>query len=410
MLTAVRDLATDILGPLGASRAQRAVVEAYAEVSFRSNGKVIRPDGLIRVDYGKTTWTTLLEFKTGTSVLDAEQINTYWDVARAEGFDHLITISNEICTIPGEHPTNGLRVRANSPVKVTHLSWTAILTSAIKIRQHRGVDDPDQAWILGELIRYLQHPASGAMAFSDMGQSWTGVRDDARTDSLSKRDPSVADIANRFDQLLRYAALVLGSEIGEDVVPAFPKTQRDPRKRVAHLVDELCSSGQLTGALRIPHTVDDLEVIADLRAQTLAISASVSAPLDRGGRARITWLVNQLASSSGDLTIGAYGKGARTPIETTLSKVRDDRSALIGDDKKDPARFTLISYSAMGRGRKSGKKTAGFIESILDAIGEFYENTLQPITPWQPRAPRRIAPEPARDDPAEVDIVDGVAE
>ena len=44
-------------------------------------------------------------------------------------------------------------------------------------RIHRGVDDPDQAWILGELIRYLEHPKSGAHDFHDMGGSWTSVRD-----------------------------------------------------------------------------------------------------------------------------------------------------------------------------------------------------------------------------------------
>ena len=34
---------------------------------------------------------------------------------------------------------------------------------------HLGVADPDQrGWILGELIRYLEDPRSGALEFDDM--------------------------------------------------------------------------------------------------------------------------------------------------------------------------------------------------------------------------------------------------
>ena len=32
-------------------------------------------------------------------------------------------------------------------------------------KEDRGIADPDQAWIVGELIRYLEHPNSGALQF-----------------------------------------------------------------------------------------------------------------------------------------------------------------------------------------------------------------------------------------------------
>jgi len=397
VLTAVRELSTELLSPLGASKAHKAVVDCFTEVTYRAGSRTIRPDGLIRVTYGKNTWTALVEFKTGDAALDAEQVNAYWDLAREHGYDHIITVSNEIAAIPGEHPTEGLRVRSNSPVQVTHISWTAILTSAIRIKQHRGVEDPDQAWILGELIRYLEHPASGALAFSDMGPSWTAVRDAAKTNSLSTRDDAVADISGRFDQLLRFAALTLGSEIGQDVAPALPRSQRDPKARIAHLVNSLCSDGQLGGGLRIPHTAGDLEVTVDLRGQTISVSTTVQAPGDKGGRGSATWLVRQLDDAPGSLVIEAYAKGARRPITTTLAEAREDRSTVIGDERVDPARFTLVLYSPMGPARKSGKRSSGFIESVLQAINTFYETTLQDITPWQPKAPKRVAVEP---DPA----------
>lgn len=226
VLTVARDLSIELLAPLGASRAQKATVEAFTEVPFKLNGRTIRPDGFIRVTYGQTEWTALVEVKTGDDTLQAEQVNNYWDIAREHHFDHVITISNEIAPVAGAHPTEGLRVRANSPVQVSHLSWTSILTSAVRIMNHRGVEDPEQRWILGELIRYLEHPASGVMTFEDMGPNWTAVRDEARASTLTKNSDGVSDIASRFDQLIRYAALRLSSDIGETVEPVLSRAQR----------------------------------------------------------------------------------------------------------------------------------------------------------------------------------------
>ena len=91
-----------------------------------------------------------------------EQLECYLDVAREQGFDAVITISNEIAPTPGAHPT-AVDKRKLKKVALHHLSWTQVLTEAVMQKEHRGVADPDQAWILGELIRYLEHPRSGAM-------------------------------------------------------------------------------------------------------------------------------------------------------------------------------------------------------------------------------------------------------
>ena len=245
VLSVVRDLSNELLTPLGASRAQRAVVETFTEVRYKQDGKIVQPDGLIRVSFSNSTWTALVEVKTSDNVLSAEQVNNYWDLAREERLDHVLTISNEIGPMPGIHPTPGLKVRTSSPIQVSHLSWPAILTTAIRIKEHRGVSDPEQAWILGELIRYLEHPASGALAFGDMGPNWVEVRDGIRAGTLNRRHDGVADVAARFDQLLRFGALKLGSEIGQDVIPMLAKSQRDPKSRLTTspiaLLGRVCS-------------------------------------------------------------------------------------------------------------------------------------------------------------------------
>jgi hypothetical protein len=395
VIEAVRDLSTGMSAPLGASKAQKAEVRCYTEVPFKlgAGKNASRPDGLVQITYGKSTWTALIEVKTGTATLDADQLNGYWDIAREQNFDAVVTISNEIAPSKDAHPTEGLKVRANSRVKVHHYSWTALLSMCEVIRDHRGVDDPDQAWILGELIRYLRHPNSGATAFDDMGPDWVAVRDAARDNGLRKSDPAVRDIAQRWDQLLRFAALRLEADIGESVTQQLPSAQREVSKRLQHLVEQVVTSGRLDGVLRIPNTVGDLELSVDLRARRITAAVTVPAPDDRGGRARCTWLASQLdADVDRRLVVEAYARNARTATTATLEQIRDDKDCLLGEDKKDPAKFRLVLTREMGVARRTGRTSPGFIDSVLALITDFYGTVIQDLTAWTPRAPKITRP------------------
>ena len=392
VLSVVRDLSIDLLSPLGASKAQKAMVETFIEVSFPGSGKRIRPDGLIRVSYGKSIWSTLLETKTGDNRLGADQVDAYWDLARKHGIDHVLTISNEIAPSEGVHPIEGLKVRATSKVGISHLSWTAIVSSAIRIKRHKGVDDPEQAWILDELIRYLEHPKSGALDFSDMGSHWVAIRDGARDGTLSTQSKGINDVVARWDQLIRFASLQLSAEIGEDVDSILPRGHRDPRKRSSALVDSLCTNGQLSGALRIPNTADDLHVEADLRGRRIMASLDVLAPQDKGARGRVSWLINQISSAPGGVVLEAYPKNARTGTFATLGQVREDRFALLDSERREPHRFKIVMREEMGTGRKSGSKNPGFIDALLNLINSFYGDVVQNISPWQPPAPKLTRP------------------
>lgn len=392
VLTIVRDLSIELLSPLGASRAQKATVEAFSEVAMALDGRKIRPDGLIRVSFGKASWSTFVEVKTGDHNLEPDQINSYWDLARAEGVDHVLTISNEIAPNPMSHPTEGLKVRSNSKVGVTHRSWTAILTTALRIQQHKGVEDPEQAWILDELIRYLQHPKSGALDFEDMGPNWVSVRDTGWAGDLTKRVDGVDDVCARWDQLLRFAALRLSSEIGDDVSLVLSRNQRGPKLRVSHLVDRLCRDGSMEGTLRIPNTAGDMQLRVDLRARQISAAMEINAPEDRGAVGRVTWLARQLDSAPQDLIIEAFPKNARTGTAATLAEAREERDALLDREKREPHRFHLLLRRNMGMGRTTGRKNPGFITSVLALIDLFYGDVVQHIAAWQPPAPRMKRP------------------
>ena len=408
VLGIVRPFSKNLLTPMGASRADKALVETFIETTFKtSSGRSVRPDGLVRVTYGSTVWVALIEVKTGNSRLDRDQVESYVEVAKDNGYNCVLTISNEIPPTPGVHPS-GLKMRSNSKVDLHHISWTRILTTAVMEKLHKGIDDPEQAWILGELIRYLEHPASGALGFEDMGDNWTNIRDGAREGTLNKRTEGITDIAQRWDQLLGFTSLKLGADIGQDVHEVVPRShQKDPSLRTKSFVDSLAEDGRLEGSLRIPDTIADLDIDIDLKARQNILSVVFDAPSDKGGKGRIGWLVRQLKEAPDQLVIEAYTKNARSGIAATLADVREDTSVLIGDDKKDAVKFRIVARSEMGLARKSGKKP-GFSSAVINSIEAFYGDILQNLAAYQPKAPRlrERAPEVASEPLPTVELID----
>jgi hypothetical protein len=102
VLSAVPEFPKSVLKQFGAPAGKS---ETFVEVSFKtSDGRMVRPDGLIRVKSRSRTWTCLVEVKTGRNSLEFEQLETYLDIARANGFDALVTFSNQFSPSAGVHP------------------------------------------------------------------------------------------------------------------------------------------------------------------------------------------------------------------------------------------------------------------------------------------------------------------
>mgnify|MGYP006899610605 FL=1 len=185
VISAVNEFGLLITRPLGAPKNK---LNTFIEVSFElQDGRKVRPDGVIQTSRGTRTWTALVEVKTGTNDLEKEQIEAYLDLAKEQEYDCVITISNQIAKIPGEHPVD-IDKRKAKKVALHHLSWSRVITMAVLQKSHYGVADPDQAWILGELIRYLQHPNAGSIDFCDLGEHWVKVRDAVKHGTLRQSD------------------------------------------------------------------------------------------------------------------------------------------------------------------------------------------------------------------------------
>lgn len=383
VMSAVKEFARVLIGPLGAPAGR---LETFIEVPFDLNGKRIFPDGLIRSTRGSKSWTALVEVKTGTNELRTEQLENYLDVAREQGFDALITISNELPPSPGVHPTSVDR-RKLRKVGLHHWSWTEVLTHAVMQKEFRGVADPEQAWILGELIRYLEHPKSGAMSFQDMGEHWVSVRDAVAAGTLRSTDKTAQDVAANFDTLVRYAALRLGRRLGTEVTPVMSRAEAsDPLARAAALAGDLVKEGTFTTALRIPNTVSDMTIVADLRSSKITCSFQVNAPREGRATTRVNWLLRQLRESPDGLRVEARAAYSRSDAAELLRDVRDDPSKLVIDPTKEIRSFTVSHVAAGGTRRSAGR--GGFIDSVLTAVDTAYEEIGQRLKVWSAAPPR----------------------
>ena len=383
-LSAVDEFGLAFTRPLGAPKGR---MQTYIEVTFElADGRHARPDGLIRITHGKHSWTALIEVKTANNALKREQIETYLDIAKEQGFDCVITISNQIARIPGEHPVDVDKHKIKK-VALHHLSWSRILTEAVLQKSHRSVADPDQAWILGELIRYLQHPNAGSVDFCDMGGNWVGVRDAIKNGTLRPKDEKATEVACKWEELLSFAALRLGRELGDDVHEVLTaKERKDIKIRIANILDAMVPRGLMLGRIRIPNTVGDIRIRADLRAQQIVASVSIDAPKTGKSKTRVNWILRQLKESPADIRLDSWRKWSRSSMSELLGKVRKNKSLLIPTDNREIASFGVSLIRPMGVKRSVGKHS--FIDSVLDTLDDFYADVVQDLREWQPPAPK----------------------
>lgn len=391
VLTAVREYGRALLKPFGAPA---GAVECYIEVPFMLGERRLYPDGLIRVSRGSKSWTALVEVKTGGNQLQSEQLEHYLDIARDQGFDAVITISNEIPPVAGQHPTK-VDKRKLKKVALHHLSWTQVLAEAVMQKEFRGVADPDQAWILGELIRYLEHSRSGAMEFDDMGDSWTSVRDAVAAGTLRPADKGIATVVARFDALLRFASLSLGRKLGTEVVPVLSRReQADPTLRAQALTQMLCQTGQLVGAIRIPDTVGQLVVTADLRASKVTCHVDLDAPREGRPTTRVNWLIRQLKNAPDAARVESFNSHARgSSAAELLAAIRETPGLLVTDPNREIRTFRVATARALGT--KRGRGRGAFIDSVLAACDDFYAEVLQDLKAWSATPPKMRPASPA---------------
>lgn len=356
------------------------------------------PDGLIHVQRGKSEWVALVEVKTSSNHLDSDQINRYLQIANGLGYDAMLTISNEIVADPSDSPVTVHKRRTRS-VKLIHLSWSRIMTEAVIESEHRGVDDPEQAWILDELIAYLDDEKSGASGYEGMGKEWVRVRDAAKQRTLDTSTPGVTDVAGDWEQFMEYLALRLRQRLGRKVEPSYPRSSTGD-SRLKDNVESLTRESILEATIKVPDAAAPIYLQADLASRQVTTSARVGAPSGKErSKTRLNWMMRQLKDTPNDLRIEVHFKGTRTTITNMVEKVRDKPDLLLlpADPRREPTAFTLAVTRDMGN--KRGRGQGSFVGVAMDQTIGFYREVLQKVDKYVAPAPKlKAEPEPEDDE------------
>ncbi|MEW2528184.1 TerD family protein [Streptomyces sp. NPDC047071] len=361
-------------------------METFAEVSLPHGDAPRRPDGVIRVERAGKLWTALVETKTNGNALRAEQVQAYMDIATRRGYEAVITLSNDVA-LEGS-PLVDVRIdgRRKHKVALWHLSWAEVVHQAQLLIRHEGVGNAAHAWLLQELLHYLQHESSGCHGFQNMGSAWVPVRNGIDDETLCHGDARALEVVESWERLIRQVCLRLGGELGQKVLPVQrSKRGIDPGTRRARLADQLCLEGRLHAEVRIEGTPGLLTVIADLRTGRLRTCVEIPAP-DQGYP--LTWakrLVRRLAEAPADLHIETLVEEEAGGPRGTLERLRPEPADLLPKDGAHITGFRLSLFKGMGSSR--GNAESGFIRSVDDAVHRFYATVVTHLDPTPPRRP-----------------------
>ncbi|MGV9697151.1 TerD family protein [Streptomyces sp. NPDC003470] len=363
-------------------------VETFTEVSLPHGDSPRRPDGVIRVERAGKLWTALVETKTNGNALKADQVQAYMDIAARRGYEAVITLTNDVALEGSPLVDVKIDKRRKHKVALWHLSWAEVAYQAQMLIRHEGVGNAAHAWLLQELLHYLQHENSGCHGFQNMGPAWVPVRNGIDDETLCQGDTRALEVVENWERLIRQVCLRLGGELGQKVLPVQrAKRGADPKERRNRLADQLCLDGRLLAELRIDGTPGVLTISADLRTGKLRTGIDIPAPEQGYPLSWAKRLVRRLAEAPADLHVETLADGDSPGPRGTLERLRPEPADLLPKNDVKITGFRLSLLKSMGSGR--GNAESGFIRSVDDAVHRFYTTVVVHLdTP----TPRRTQP------------------
>ena len=384
----VPELAQSLLHGQGAPLGKKTRLRAWTEAGPIGKKGADRPDGRIEMESSRgQKWVALLEAKIGKATLESPQIEAYLAEGRAGGADALITISNDFAILANHHPT--FRGKVGKGITLLHWSWSSILTTCRLLTDGGEIEDRDHGWIIEHLVRFLSHPSTGVTRFDRMPASWKDIAEAiAAGAGVKKGSEAALEVAAGWIQETRDLGLQLTELLHQPVPVKLSRTERnDPMVFMNRVLDGLCNEQGLEIEYLIPDGASSLKVRADLRGKTLTSSMTIGAPEDRKtAKARVNWLLRQLAKTEEDGIHVKAAFGRREDIQAALGKVREHPETLTKEDPKIcPRRFEVKLISDLGR-RMEGPRT--FVQTLEKHVPEFYIQVGQYLRPWVASAPR----------------------
>jgi hypothetical protein len=371
----------------------RATVETYTEVVLKKQvaGAKHRPDGLIVVNTGKQTWTALVEAKVGAADLTNDQIEAYLEVAKLNGIDAVVTLSNQFTALPTHHP---LPINANLTRRVAlfHWSWGYVITQAHLLRETGEVADREQLILLAELQRFLLHSSSGVREFDQMPAAWNDLCASVAAGGVpSSRSAEVREVAGAWHQALDRVTSVLSRQLDARVQIELTKAEAaDPAARMKSTLEVLSGHALLQSQLRVPDAAAPISLCADLRKRSITLQMRLKAPADRKtSKARVSWLLRQLTrADSRDVHVRLLWPGRAQATQFALEALRQKPDlATEGQNGMVVLSFEVLLVRDLGA--RFGQRK-NFVSELIRAAPEFYDNVAENLTAWQAKPPKLV--------------------
>lgn len=391
MIKAVSEFGRQFLKTSGAPAGN---VECFTEVTFKDKAKKTesRPDGVVIVTRGKKEWKALVEVKIGSNNLRQDQFDRYHILARDQGFDALITISNQVALSNGLPPLK-VDKRRLSKTDVAHFSWERLLSEAQYLSLQSGVADADQQYMLAEWIRYVNDKKSKIIVAPQVGKNWDNMLSAASADRLKSVNADVDDFSKVWAGFLRVQAFRLRAQLGEQVEVRLKATEKkDPEAHFKNLSAQMLLDGKICSFLKVPHTAGDLKILLDLRSKRVFYEVHIDPPSDKKTKGQITWIVNQLKKLEQvptDLCLIVEWKKKGFLTEVKVCGIEDSKDELMFDLQGDliPAEVEIKSFRIHWKTKLSRKKTIIF-NQIGGNLEEFYKSVVEHLQVYVPPTPK----------------------
>ena len=392
---------------------KRTRISAFTEVVLKNDADNSgRPDALLVVETGRSTWSALVEAKIGRSDLDVSQVEGYLKLARDNNLDAVITISNNFVARPDHSPLAGSTPRIKQltgKVDLFHWSWASIATCSEVLAYQEVIENSEQQMLVDELNRYFKHSSTGVERFTQMGPEWKNVVQIAASGApLGKSTPGIEEVVGSWFAEERDLCLHMTSALGRLVSSRIERRHiSDPKARLEHGVSGLAETQVLTSNLRIPDCASDVAIKADLARRTISVSMAVKAPTDRKStKARVNWLLRMLKHDGDRLRVHAYWPGRAAATSEDVKVLREEPGRIQADNASLlPQSFEVVLTEDPGGRRFAGQRT--FIEDLERIVPEFYRQVGATLKAWQPPPPQPVVRETSvfEDKPADFEVV-----
>ncbi len=390
-LAKVDEFGASLLGSVDQKVGARSKIHTFTEVVCKNRAADIkeRPDGLIVLRSGSREWKALVEAKIGSSDLNADQIERYRQLAKDNGIDCVISISNQFATSPQTHPLSEVN-KSRSKIPVFHWSWMYILTEADLLLSQDSVSDTDQRILLNELRRFLTHESAGVKGFDRMPKAWGELNRLVSSGGvIPAKSSDAGTVITAWHQETRDLALILSRMTEASVSEKLSRKHRSDS--AARLKDDLVllrEKQELQAELDVPDAAAPLVVCVDMKRRSVDVGMTLRAPEDKvSTKARLNWVLRQIkAEDLADLYIRLLWPGKSEPTQYLVTDLREDPDiANAHRDHLSPRSFHIFRSKRLGA---RFTQQTNFIVDLEALIPAFYGQIGANLTAWKKQAPK----------------------